>query len=138
MGPQGGGALTQLRHPFLDGCALSGLRGLHPPTAPNPSMGAICDYNSDFMATVAAVCDRRRFPGCRIAGGHRPPLQLIPASSVEKSSQPAAAARMTEFSKSFGFDLADTFAGNGKVLTDFFQRMFGAVFQSEAHFNHAF
>src|SRR5947209_3425632 len=43
------------------------------------------------------------------------------------------AAGVAEFTECFGFDLADAFAGDCEMLSDFFQRVLAAVLQAEAH-----
>jgi len=40
---------------------------------------------------------------------------------------------MAQFSQCLGLDLADAFAGYCERLADFFERVLGTVFQSEAH-----
>ena len=40
---------------------------------------------------------------------------------------------MTKLSQGLGFDLADPFPSNGKILPDFFQSVLAAVFEAEAH-----
>src|SRR5664280_1014911 len=40
---------------------------------------------------------------------------------------------MTQFAQRLRFDLPDTLTGNGERLSDFFERVLGAIFQSEAH-----
>src|SRR5438876_11085657 len=44
---------------------------------------------------------------------------------------------MPQFPQSLGFDLADAFASDGKVLTDFFQSMFGSVLEAETQLDDA-
>src|SRR5688572_5927220 len=72
--------------------------------------------------------------------GAEAPLKftLVPAGAIQKGSQPAAAARMTQFAQGLRFDLADTFAGDREVLADFFKSVLGAVFETESHLDHAF
>src|SRR5690348_9741040 len=43
---------------------------------------------------------------------------------------------MTQFPQRLGFDLADAFAGNRKRLSDLFEGVLGAVFESEAHLDY--
>ena len=43
---------------------------------------------------------------------------------------------MTQLPQSFGFDLADAFAGYGERLPDLFQSVLAAVFEAEAHHDH--
>src|SRR5580693_6436523 len=45
---------------------------------------------------------------------------------------------MAQLAQCFGFDLADAFAGYGEALADFFQSVFAAVFEAEAHFDYFF
>ena len=45
---------------------------------------------------------------------------------------------MPQLPQSLGFNLADTLAGDAKVLAHFFQRSFGPVFEAESHSYHAF
>ncbi len=44
---------------------------------------------------------------------------------------------MAELAEGFGLDLPDALAGDLEALADFFQSVLGAVFQSEAHLDHA-
>src|SRR5215831_21267005 len=78
-----------------------------------------------------------REQGVHGAPDDAPKCTLIAAGSVEECAQPAAAARVTEFAKRFCFDLPYALASDGEVLADFFERMLGAVFQSESHFDDA-
>ena len=57
----------------------------------------------------------------------------IPAVETEECTKPAVAARMPQFAKSLGFNLAYTLVCYGKALADFFKGVFGAVFQAKAH-----
>ena len=59
-------------------------------------------------------------------------MQLVAGSFFEERFQAIAAAGVTQFAQGFGFDLANAFAGDIEVLSDFFQRVFTAVFQSKA------
>ena len=43
---------------------------------------------------------------------------------------------LAEFGKSFGFNLTDTLARNGKLLAYFFKGVALAVFKAKAHFNN--
>ena len=45
---------------------------------------------------------------------------------------------MTQFSQSFGFDLPDTLARDSEVLADFFEGVFAAILQAEAHLDYLF
>ena len=46
---------------------------------------------------------------------------------------------MAQFSQGFRLDLADTFAGDGKMLSDFFERVFrSGVPKPEAHLDDLF
>ena len=40
---------------------------------------------------------------------------------------------MTELAQRFGFDLPNALASDGERLSDFFERVLGAVFESETH-----
>src|SRR5262249_11444030 len=56
----------------------------------------------------------------------------------EKRSQPASAAGMPQLPQCLGLNLADTLAGDPKVLAHFLQRALAPVFEAESHFDHAF
>ena len=46
---------------------------------------------------------------------------------------------MTQFAQGFGFDLTNTFAGHGKMLSDFLERVFRAGgAQAKPHLDHFF
>jgi hypothetical protein len=45
---------------------------------------------------------------------------------------------MPQFPQRLGFDPADAFAGYRERLADFFQSLFAAVYQSEAHLDYLF
>ena len=51
--------------------------------------------------------------------------------------QLTAAARMTQFTECFGFNLTDTFTGNVKFLANFFKGSGSAVLKSEAKAKNA-
>src|SRR5215510_6062850 len=72
-------------------------------------------------------------------GGWKAALEftLIPPRPIEESPQSAASTRVPQLSKCFRFDLTDTFAGHREVLSDLFQSMFGAVFETESHLDDA-
>src|SRR5262245_30865321 len=63
---------------------------------------------------------------------------LIPSGPIEESSESPAPAGVTQLPKRLCFDLADTFAGHGKVLSDFFECMFRSILKTKAHLDHAF
>ncbi len=44
---------------------------------------------------------------------------------------------MTQLAKGFGFDLANTFPGDGESLADFLEGVFAAIVEAEAHFDDA-
>src|SRR5271170_3145439 len=44
---------------------------------------------------------------------------------------------MTQLAQRLGLDLTNSFAGDLEALADFFERMFGAVFEAEAHLDDA-
>src|SRR5688572_9506877 len=81
-------------------------------------------------------------PGKRDREGVRshasPDSTLVAAGPVEESAKAAASAWMAELAEGLGFDLPDAFARDREVLTDFFERVLGAVFQAESHLDHAF
>src|SRR2546422_7946345 len=64
-------------------------------------------------------------------------LTSVPTRPIQECAQPAATTGMPQFPQSLGFDLADAFASDGKVLTDFFQSMFGSVLEAETHLDDA-
>src|SRR5215470_7563403 len=59
----------------------------------------------------------------------------LSAPVIEERPQPVAAAGMAQLAQSFGFDLPDALAGDGKVLTHFFERVLAAVVEAKAHFD---
>src|SRR3990172_5363286 len=63
---------------------------------------------------------------------------LVAAGAVEEGTQLGAERRMPQLAESLGFNLANAFAGDCEILTDFFQRVVAAVVQSEAHLNDLF
>src|SRR5207245_10306345 len=58
---------------------------------------------------------------------------LLVKTSVEEGAQPVTAAGMPEFAQRLGFDLPDTLARYREVLANFFERVFAAILQAEAH-----
>src|SRR5580658_1394095 len=58
--------------------------------------------------------------------------------SIHKRPQLARPRRMPQFPQRLGFDLADAFAGYCERLADFFESVFAAVFESEAHLDYFF
>src|SRR5262249_41944708 len=56
---------------------------------------------------------------------------------IQECAQPAAATGMPQFPQSLGFDLTDAFTSDGKVLTNFFQSMFGTVLEAKTHLDDA-
>src|SRR5262249_5242862 len=63
---------------------------------------------------------------------------LISPGPIQESSQSAAPAGMAKLAKGLRFDLADAFSSHSKVLSDFFQRVFGSIFESETHLDDSF
>src|SRR5690349_16763734 len=61
---------------------------------------------------------------------------LFSDGSIEEGTQLAAARGVAQFAQSLGFNLADAFAGDGKTLAHFFERMLAAVVQSKPHLNY--
>src|SRR5882724_715994 len=62
-------------------------------------------------------------------------LKTLVPDPIHKRPQLPRTARMPQFAQCLGFNLADTFASNCEALPDFFQSVFAAVFQAEAHFD---
>src|SRR5215472_11201509 len=63
---------------------------------------------------------------------------LFVKAGIEECAQAMTAAGMPQFPQGFRFDLADTLAGYGKMLADFFERMLAAVLQAKAHLDDLF
>ena len=62
-----------------------------------------------------------------------PLAQLFSRRAVQKGPQLAAARGMAELAECLGFDLADAFPRDRKVLTDFFQGVVTPVIQTKPH-----
>ena len=60
---------------------------------------------------------------------------LFVKTGIEEGAQAMASRGMTQLAKSFGFDLPDSLAGDGKMLADLFERVLAAILKPEAHFN---
>jgi len=58
--------------------------------------------------------------------------------AFDEGAEFAASGGVAEFAEGFGFDLADALAGYLEALAYFFQGVFGAVFEAEAHLDDAF
>src|SRR5947209_13811520 len=58
---------------------------------------------------------------------------LLLCSIVQEAPQLTAPARMLQLAQRLGLDLADSFAGDGELLPDFFQRVVGVHADAEAH-----
>jgi len=58
-----------------------------------------------------------------------PPLAL----TIQEAAQLARTAGMLEFAQGLGFDLADTFAGHAKLLTDLFEGVVSVHPDAETH-----
>src|SRR5215208_7758012 len=58
-------------------------------------------------------------------------------SVVEEAPELARPARVLEFAKGLGLDLADTLAGHRELLADLFEGVVGVHADAEAHAQHA-
>src|SRR5688500_7373560 len=63
---------------------------------------------------------------------------LLAGGGVQERSQAMAAARVTQFAKRLGLNLPNALARDGEMLTDFFECVFAAILQSEAHLDDLF
>src|SRR5580692_8147895 len=63
--------------------------------------------------------------------------ELVP-DSIHKRPQLPRARRVSQLPQRLGFDLPDSFARDGERLAYFFQGVFTAVFQTEAHLDYFF
>jgi hypothetical protein len=72
-------------------------------------------------------------------GGCKAALEftLIPPGPIQESSQSAAPAGVAQLAKRLCFDLADTFACDGEVLTDLLEGVLGPIFQPKPHLDHS-
>src|SRR5205807_7411239 len=68
-----------------------------------------------------------------------PQLQLSVLNGFEEGFQLPRTRGMAQLAQGFGFDLTNAFAGHGKVLTDFLERVFGTRrAQAKPHLDHFF
>ena len=97
-----------------------------------------------FVAKQRCICYSRLL--CRLSYAGIFSYQSTPPNYTSKNgcvkklgqivAQFAAADGMAQLAQSFGLDLADTLAGDSKVLADLFQGMAGAVGQAKAHLQY--
>ena len=64
-------------------------------------------------------------------------VELHFLDALDEGFEFARARGVAELAQGLGFDLADALAGDLEALPDLFQRVFGAVFQAEAHLDDA-
>ena len=58
---------------------------------------------------------------------------LLVVDAVHEGAEFARTGWVAQLAQGLRFDLADALAGDGKGLADFFQRVFAAIFEAEAH-----
>src|SRR5579862_746932 len=90
-----------------------------------------------FISSAFSVTPRLRGKNPDDRGGRphmgRVHIKLLVSYSIHERAQLARSGRMTQLAQRFGFDLADTFAGDREALPDFFQRVLAAILEAEAH-----
>src|SRR5260370_40588395 len=60
-------------------------------------------------------------------------LELISRGEFEEDAELARARAVAQLAQHLGFDLADTFTGEGESLAHFLERVLAAVLQTDAH-----
>src|SRR5229473_7058078 len=65
-------------------------------------------------------------------------LGLFSRGEFEEGAELARAGGVPQLAQGLGFDLADTFAGEGERLAHFLERVLAAVLQAEAHLDDLF
>src|ERR1700730_8858086 len=65
-------------------------------------------------------------------------LELISRGEFEQGAELARAGGVPQLAQGLGFDLADTFAGEGERLAHFLERVLAAVLHPEAHLDDLF
>src|SRR5713101_3018554 len=60
-------------------------------------------------------------------------LELISRGEFEEDAELARARAVAQLAQHLGFDLADTFTGEGESLAHFLERVLAAVLQPESH-----
>src|SRR5713226_8051232 len=65
-------------------------------------------------------------------------LELISRGEFEEGAELARARGVAQLAQRLGFDLADTFTGEGERLAYFLERMLAAVLKPEAHLDDLF